>query len=211
MKIIGRSRGARSFTTNPIAFVNYRLAQALLPQELHNRTTYILVKLAPGADPEAVRGELTRRLPHHAVWTRAEWAARSRAYWIINTGLGLSMYVTVFLGALVGVVIVAQTLYTSTIERSAEFAIIKAIGGSNAHIYRLVAAQAALAAVVGFGLGAAMAYAIRPVLMRLELKTILPPELAAAVGLGTLALCLLASAISLRRIVAVDPALVFRR
>ena len=49
LEIIGRTREARSFTTNPIAFVDYRIAQAMAPQELRRRTTYILVKLAPGS------------------------------------------------------------------------------------------------------------------------------------------------------------------
>ena len=50
LKIIGRTREARSFTTNPLAFLDYRVAQAMAPLELRQRTTYILVKLAPGAD-----------------------------------------------------------------------------------------------------------------------------------------------------------------
>ena len=81
-------REARSFTTNPIAFVDYRVAQSMYRQELHNRTTYILVKLAPGADAEAVQAEIRRRLPYNDVRTRAEWAARSRVYWTDSTGLG---------------------------------------------------------------------------------------------------------------------------
>ena len=55
LKIIGRSRGALSFTTMPIAFMDYRVTQSMVPQELQNRATYILVKLSPGADPERVR------------------------------------------------------------------------------------------------------------------------------------------------------------
>ena len=41
------------------------------------------------------------------------------------------MYLTVFLGCLVGVVVVAQTLYTSTMEHIKEFGTVKAIGGAN--------------------------------------------------------------------------------
>ena len=63
LKIIGRTREARSFTTNPIAFLDYRVAQSLDRHELHNRTTYILVKLDPEADAEAVKAEIRRRLP----------------------------------------------------------------------------------------------------------------------------------------------------
>ena len=117
---------------------------------------------------------------------------------------------TVFLGCLVGVVVVAQTLYTSTMEHIKEFATVKAIGGGNAEIYRVIAKQAAIAAVVGFALGAGMAYGLRPVMAGIDLKLILTPSLSAAVFAGTLALCLGASAISFRRVASLDPALVFR-
>jgi hypothetical protein len=122
LKIIGRTREARSFTTNPLAFLDYRLAQAMAPLDLRQRTTYILVKLEPGVDVKAVRAAIRRKLPYNDVRTKAEWIARSPGYWVENTGLGLSMYVTVFLGCLVGVVVVAQTAYTATIEHFEEFA-----------------------------------------------------------------------------------------
>jgi len=210
LKIIGRTAEACSFTTNPIAFVDYRVAQSMSRQELHNRTTYILVKLAPGADAEAIRAEIRRRLPYNDVRTRAEWAARSRSYWTDSTGLGLNMVMTVFLGCLVGVVVVAQTLYTSTMEHLKEFATVKAIGGRNADIYAIIGKQAALVATLGFLLGAAMASALRPAMAAIDLKLILTPTFAASVFVGTLILCLGASAISFRKVATLDPALVFR-
>ena len=210
LKIVGRTDEARSFTTNPIAFLDYRVAQSLDRQSLHNRTTYVVVKLAPGADAERVRAAIRRRLPYNDVWTRDEWAARSRSYWTDNTGLGLNMVMTVFLGGLVGVVVVAQTLYTSTMEHIKEFATAKAIGGGNAEIYMVIAKQAAAAAVAGFVLGTAMAYSLRPVIAGIDLKLVLTPGLLASVFAGTLALCVAASAISFRRVAALDPAVVFR-
>ena len=62
LKIIGRTREALSFTTSPIAFLDYRLAQSLSPDELGGRTTFIVVRLEPGADVAAVRREIRRRL-----------------------------------------------------------------------------------------------------------------------------------------------------
>jgi putative ABC transport system permease protein len=210
LKIIGRTREARSFTTNPIAFLDYRVAQSLNRQELHNRTTYILVKLAPGADPEAVRAAIRSRLPYNDVRTRDDWRARSRSYWTDSTGLGLNMVMTVFLGCLVGVVVVAQTLYTSTMEHLKEFATVKAIGGRNRDIYAIVGKQAAIAALVGFALGVAMALGLRPAMAAIDLKLDVTPALGAAVFAGTLALCLGAAALSFRKVAAIDPALVFR-
>ncbi|WP_165252207.1 ABC transporter permease [Paludisphaera soli] len=210
LKIIGRTRQARSFTTNPIAFLDYRVAQALAPLDLRRRTTYIIVKLEPGADVEAIRAEIRRRLPYNDVRTKQEWADRSRGYWVENTGLGLSMFVTVFLGCLVGVVVVAQTSYTATIEHFKEFATVKAIGGCNADIYRIIARQATISALVGFSIGAAMAHAVRPLLAGLDLKLIIHPTLVGNVFVGAVALCLGASLISFRKIAGLDPAVVFR-
>ncbi len=210
LKIIGRTREARSFTTNPIAFLDYRVAQALAPMELRRRTTYILVKLEPGADVETVRAAIRRRLPYNDVRTKQEWAARSRSYWVENTGLGLSMFMTVFLGCLVGVVVVAQTSYTATLEHFKEFATVKAIGGRNSDIYRIIAEQAIIAAVLGFLVGTALAYAVRPLLAGMDLKLIIPPVLIVYVFLGAVALCLGASLISFRKIAGLDPAVVFR-
>src|SRR5271157_1348097 len=199
LKIIGTTGEARSFTTNPIAFLDYRVAQSLDRQSLHNRTTYILVKLAPGSDPQAVRAAIRERLPYNDVWTRAEWASRSRSYWTDNTGIGLNMLMTVALGCLVGIVVVAQTLYTSTMEHIKEFATVKAIGGTDRDIYVVVAKQAAIAAVLGFALGDLLAMALQPIMASIDLKLIISPGLVGVVFLGTVVFCLGASMLSFRQ------------
>jgi putative ABC transport system permease protein len=210
LKIIGHTRDALSFSTTPISFVDFRLAQELSPDELGGNTTYVLVKLAPGANPETVRQELRRRLPYNDVYTRREWAERSRRYWVESTGLGLNLGMTVFLGCLVGVVVVAQTLYTSTMEHIKEFGTVKAIGGSNRDIYRILATQATIAAVFGFALGGGMAWLLRPAMAGISLKLIITPSFAATVAAGTVVLCLAAAMISFRKVASIDPALVFR-
>ena len=210
LKIIGRTIDAKSFTTTPLTFIDLRLAQSLNEGELRGNTTYILVKLAPGADVNAVRAEIQRRLPYNDVYTKAEWAKQSRAYWIESTGLGLNMYITVFLGCLVGIVVVAQTLYTSTMEHIREFGTVKAIGGGNRDIYAILGKQATIAAVAGFALGALQAFALRPVMAKIDLKLIIPTELYALVLVGSIALCLAAAMISFRKVASIDPALVFR-
>ncbi|HVE72812.1 MAG TPA: ABC transporter permease [Thermoanaerobaculia bacterium] len=210
LKIIGRTVDAKSFTTTPLTFMDYRLAQSINEGELRGNTTYILVKLAPGADVEAVRKEIQRRLPYNDVFTRPEWAKRSRSYWIDSTGLGLNMYITVFLGCLVGIVVVAQTLYTSTMEHIREFGTVKAIGGGNGEIYAILGKQATIAAVAGFALGALQAFALRPVMAKIDLKLIIPMEFYALVLAGAVVLCLTAAMISFRKVASIDPALVFR-
>ena len=210
LKIIGRTAEARSFTTSPIAFLDYRVAQSLAPSDLDRRTTDIVVKLEPGADPGLVAAEIRRRLPYHDVHTRAEWSRLSRDYWIESTGLGLTMFLTVSLGCRVGVIVVAQTLYTSTVEHLAEFATIKAIGGRDRDIYGVILEQASISACLGYLLGTAATLALVPALARIDMPLVVRADHAAAIFAGALGLCLLASAWSFRRIAALDPAIVFR-
>jgi putative ABC transport system permease protein len=210
VKIIGKTHGAKSFTTTPISFADYELMQSLIPQILKNRTTYIIIKLAPGADAEAVKAEIKRRLPYNDVYTKQEWATRSRDYWVKNTGLGLNIAVTVFLGMLVGIVVVAQTLYSSTMEHIKEFGTVKAIGGSNRDIYAILGKQATIAAVAGYVVGAAMAYGMGPLVKQIDLQMVIPNQLAIAIFIGAVVMCLLAAMISFKKVASIDPALVFR-
>jgi putative ABC transport system permease protein len=210
MKLIGTSREALSFSTTPIIFLDYHQAQELNPDTLGGNTTYTLVRLAPGADPDAVKREIRRRLPYNDVYTKAEWAEKSRDYWIESTGLGLNLAMTVLLGCLVGVLIVAQTLYTSTMEHLKEFGTVKAIGGGNWQIYGILGQQATIAAIAGFLVGAAQTWALSPLLAKINLRLILPPGFAGIVFAGTIVLCLSAAMISFKKVASIDPALVFR-
>ncbi len=210
LKIVGRTREAKSFTTTPIGFLDYERAQRLQPALLAGQTMYTIVKLEPGANIADVRREIARRLPHNDVYARDEWAERTRSYWVVNTGLGMNMYLTVFLGCLVGIVVVAQTLYTSAMEHIKEFGTVKAIGGSNWDIYKILGRQALIAAVLGFFLGLAPAFGMRPLLEMLGLRILLPNVLIGSVFVGAVALCLLASLVSYRKVASIDPALVFR-
>src|SRR5262249_15810717 len=130
------------------------------------------------ADAAAVRHEIRHRLPYNDVYAKDEWAARSRGYWIESTGLGLTLFLTVALGGLVGVVIVAQTLYASTTEHLTEFGTVKALGGGNRTVYGVIAEQASYAAVLGFVVALAITFGLVPVMARLDMKMIVSPRLA---------------------------------
>jgi putative ABC transport system permease protein len=210
LKIIARSHDALSFTTAPMAFMDLRVAQSLTP-ELRGQTTYIVVKLAPGADRNRVISEIQRRLPYVDVHSREEWSSMSRMYWIKNVGLGMNLFMSVFLGCLIAVMVVAQNLYTSTMEHVKEFGTVKAIGGGNADIYRILAKQATLSALFGFWAGAILAMGLRSALLRAaDLKLLVLPGVWGATFVGTVVLCLAAALISFRKVSRLDPAMVFR-
>lgn len=211
MQIVGMTEGAKSFTTVPIAFFDFHTLQEVMPELMSGRTTFILIKLKPGANAEVAAAEVRKRLPYNDVFTKEQWIARTRNYWLESTGLGMNMYVTVFLGCLIGLVVVAQTLYASTMDYIKEFGTLKAIGSTNAEIYSILGWQSLVAAVLGFGTGLVPSFFARYALGRfaaLEVNITLP--FLVIVFAGTLTMCMLASLVSFRKIASIDPALVFR-
>ena len=208
-KIIGTLHGVRSFTTIPVIFLDFYRAQAL-SDVTQGKTAYILVKIARGHDPRQVIIDIKKRLPYNDIYTKAQWAKKSQDYWIFKTGLGFNMGMIVFLGCLVGVVILSQTLYTTTMEHIREFGMVKAIGGSNADIYRLLVRQALVISVAGFAVGTLLAFSLKPLARRGDLDLIISPELLAIVFASTVLLCLISSMVSFRKVSSIDPALLFR-
>jgi putative ABC transport system permease protein len=210
LRIVGKTRGVRSFTTVPVAFFDSHLLQRLAPQ-LEGRTTYVVVKLTKDADAAEVVREIRRRMPHNDVYTRSEWAGRTRDYWLAATGLGMNMYVTCLLGCLVGIVVVAQTLYAATMEHLKELGTLKAMGASDGEAFAIIGWQAVVAAVIGFAVALLPAFALRAGLARwVDLDVRITPVFLLVVFVATVGMCLAASTVSLRRIAAIDPALVFR-
>ena len=105
------------------------------PTSFRGRTTFILVRLEPGADAAAVRREICRRLPYNDVYSQREWARRSRGYWIESTGLGLTLVPDCRAGRLGRRGHRGADALCSTTEHLTEFGTVKAIGGGNLTIY----------------------------------------------------------------------------
>ncbi len=78
------------------------------------------------------RGAHLRRVPRVA-------AAR---FWLFGTGAGAALFAGALLGVIVGTVIVAQTLYSSTKDHLNEFATLRAIGSSSSYIHKVIICQA---------------------------------------------------------------------
>jgi putative ABC transport system permease protein len=210
LEIVGKAHGALSFTTMPIAFTSLEVAQALQPDVLAGRTAYVLVKLAPGANAADVSAEIRRRLPFNDVYPRAAWAEKTRDYWIVNTGLGLNLSLTVLLGVIIGTTVVAQTLYAATLDHIKDFGTLKAIGATMIHIRGIVVVQAVFAAIFGYVLALPVVLLARTLLRDLALEVVMSVPFCVFVFGAAVLVCVGASLLTFRRLSAIDPALVFR-
>lgn len=209
-RVVGLTQGIRSFTTSPWVFASFRTAQGFsrLPDDEFN---YVIGTFAPGADPTAVQEALAQALPRCDVYLSADFAARTRDYWMFTTGAGASVLVSALLGLLVGSVIVAQVLYATTVDHLTEFGTLSAMGAPRDFIYKVILGQAAISATLGHVPGIALALLLAKASELSAAVVLVPWELAVGLYGVTLAMCMLASLISIRKAMGIDPAMVFQR
>ena len=204
------SEGIRSFTTTPYVFSDLSQARAYIgiPSTM---VSYLLVKLRPGADLEHVRHDLQASLPDSEVLTPAEFNERSRSYWLLGTGAGAALFAGAILGIIVGLVIVAQTLYSSTKDHLDEFATLRAMGSSNGYIYSVIIYQAVLNAVIGFAFATLIGFSVVEFTRSGALPVLITPMLVLVMLVLTVVVCIAAALGAIFRVVRIDPVMVFTR
>jgi putative ABC transport system permease protein len=207
--MVALTRGIRTFTTSPFVFTNFETARAftkLPPEKLH----YALVKAKAGTDVSELRTRLAA-IPNIEVYTRAQFAKRTRDYWDKRTGVGAGFFTTAVMGILVGLVVVGQILYNGTLEHLKEYGTMKAMGAENGAIVRVILYQAGISAGIGYVLGGSLALLARAAMLAgTTLVVILSPSLLAATLLVTLAMCAMAATLSVIKVLRLDPATVFK-
>ena len=204
------TKGIRSFTTTPYVFTSIDRARDYVGVS-PDKATYFALRVAPGADAVGIRNELAAKLPDAEVITSEEFRSRSRFFWLFGTGAGAALFASAVLGLIVGTVIVAQTLYSSTKDHLNEFATLRAIGSSRGYIYQVILWQALLSAVIGFSIAACVGI----VLVRVTTDTALPIVVTPALTVGlfalTLGMCITSAIAAIRVVTRLDPAMVFTR
>ncbi|WP_435203289.1 ABC transporter permease [Qipengyuania sp. 902] len=140
-----------SFTSQVTLYTKYSQALRYVPGT-RNRLSFVLVGAEHGVSPE----ELTRRIEEQTglrARTRDEFAQDGVDFIIQNTGIPLNFGITVLLGFIVGVAIVGLTFSLFIRDNIKQFGALKAIGVTNGKIRKMVAAQAGLVGLIGYGLG----------------------------------------------------------
>jgi putative ABC transport system permease protein len=202
--------GIRSFTTTPYVFTTAARARqyAGIPE---GKATYFLVRLSERADPQETRRRLLANIDDIEVLTSAEFRDRSRSFWLFDTGAGAALFAGAVLGIIVGTVIVAQTLYSSTKDHLGEFATLRAIGSSARYIYEVIIWQALISAVIGFCLAALIGGLIVKLTEGGALPIMMTPLMTFGLFALTVAMCVFSAIAAIVKVMRVDPAIVFSR
>jgi len=207
-RVVGFTDGIRTFTQSPYVFTTAANAR-FFTGFATDRSTYVLVETRAGADPETVRAALQRRLGEVEVWHTRDFSRQTQRYWLITTGAGSALLLAATLGLVVGIVIVGQTLYASTVDRLPEYATLRAMGAPNRYLYAVILKQAAISAVLGFSAGYVATLAMVAVQARSNIALVMPPWLALVLAVLTAAMCAAGAVFSIRRVTRIDPTSVF--
>lgn len=208
-RIVGLTRGIRSFTTAPWIFTSFKNAQnyAAIAEE---QTQFFLVKARTGLDLATLKQRIVAGVEHVEPLTNAEMQWKTQFYWLFSTGAGITTLMGAVLGLLVGVVVVAQTIYATTMDHIREFGTLKAMGAPNSYLYRIIMAQAVIAAVLGYALALGVGMVVVEGSATSDAAILMPPQMMLATLGVAIVMCVTAAFISIRKATGIDPALVFK-
>jgi putative ABC transport system permease protein len=208
-KVVGICEEAKTFSTYPYIFASLKSARKFYDLD-GSQVSYIGAKVIPSADIKQVKETLKNKLKNYSVYERGEFINIIRNKWLTQTGMGLVISLNALLAFIVGIVVVGQTMYTATLERLREYAILKALGATNRELYQIILMQATIYAIIGYAFVCVCAFVLSEVYKTLGAPILIPWWLWAGMFFAALFMCYVASILSIFRVVKVDPMVVFR-
>jgi putative ABC transport system permease protein len=160
----------------------------------------VLVRLTPGADAAVVAGEI-ERWKRLTAYTRAQMEEILVAKLIATSAKQIGMFLVIL--AVVTAAIVAFIIYTMTLAKVREIAVLKLIGAKNRIIATMILQQALALGVIGFFVGRIAAGLWGPAFPKYVL--LLPQDAVGGFAI-VLTICALASGVAIHAALAIDPA-----
>ncbi|MBA4185330.1 MAG: FtsX-like permease family protein, partial [Acidobacteria bacterium] len=114
------------------------------------------------------------------------------------------------LAIIVGIVIVAQTIYSATVDHIREYGTLKAMGATNFYPYRIIITQAVTSGLIAYVIGITISIIISRISLEGTLAIIVNWQLVLALFVLTIAMCCASSVVAIRKATSIDPAMVFK-
>jgi putative ABC transport system permease protein len=208
--IVGISDASAPFVSLPVMHARYSEAINFLGRE-RTQLSFVVARPAQGTSPE----ELTRRIQAKTglrARTTDEFMWDCVRYYLKNTGIPINFGITIGVALIVGTVVAGQTFYLFTLENLKQFGALKAIGVTNGRLMGMILLQAGTAASLGFALGTGMAATFFEITLHVVATRgiVLMWQNVALTGACILFVAIVASVLSIRRVLVLEPAAVFR-
>ncbi len=198
------------FVNMPVIFARYSDAIQTVGPEIR-QMSFVLAKGAEGFDEAALARRISAQTGLKAL-TAEQFGWDTIWYYIRNTGIPINFGITIFIALLVGALVSGQTFSLFVLENMRYFGALKAIGVTNIRLVLMILLQAVLVVLIGYSLGiswTALFFELTQSNLELRGFWLLPEVMLLTVGV-VFAVVMLATVLSVRRVVVVDPAVVFR-
>ena len=209
--IVGICETSAPFQSFPVIIACYSQATGFVARE-RNQLSFVVGAPVPGVSPAEACRRITAQTGLMAM-TYREFIWLTIKYYLENTGIPVNFGITIVLGFVVGTAIAGQTFYLFTLENLRHFGALKAMGVNNRRITGMVLLQSLVIGLIGYALGIGMAVAFfegtKQSLPQLRGINI-PWQIAVGSGLVMIVIMVLTSLLSLRKVLTLEPAVVFR-
>lgn len=206
-EVVGLTEETSSLT-NSIAFISDDDFENM--RNSADTFSFLLVKVQERQSPEVVAERIEKTMRDVTAQTRLQFAGQERK--VIKDMSTDIITIMNLIGFLIGLAVMALTVYTSTLSRRREYGMLKALGARNKDLYLTVLAQAIISVVLGFVFGLVVTISLTLVLplTSFNLTLEISPESLLKVGIFSLVIATFSAAIPIRQIAGLDPAMVFR-
>lgn len=206
--VVGLSRGTANFV-NSVAFISIEDFARLRAGP--GAVSFLMVKLKDGESPEAVAQQIERQFGGVTAQTRQEFTRQERR--VIKDMSTDVIAIMNLVGFLIGLAVMALTVYTATLARRAEYGVLKALGARGRQLVHTVVAQALLSVALGFVLGLGFTVSLGLIIPRVipNLSLLVSWASLLKVGSASLLIAAVSAILPIRQIARLDPAMVFRR
>lgn len=208
--VVGFCQAKSGFDSPAVIYTTFENATRFVPLG-RNAMPYVLVKAKQGYSIDQVKQNIAA-VPGLQAFTSKELYDLTVSFILVETGIGINFGITVFLGVVVGLAISAAVFYQFTMENARYYAVLKAMGVSNWRLIAMVLLQALWVGLIGFGIGigATAIFTLQSRAPGTELAAFFPPWLLISSFVGMLVCVVVASLLSIRSVLRLEPGIVFK-
>ena len=178
--------------------------------EIADPIAYILVKAKPGEDLQVLKQKIEEVIKGTTAYTKKELSEKTRFFWLARTNIGLVLGMGAIVGVIVGIVVVAQILYSSVSDHIKEFGTLKAMGASDQELYAIIVEQAIWMAVLGYIPGILVCLGLSTWVASKGIIILITPLSALGVLGVTIVMCVGSAFFAIQKVTRIDPAIVFK-
>lgn len=206
--VAGICRVSRTFQSQPVIYTTYNRATTFAPRE-RRLMTFVLVGAKPGVELPDLCARI-KTATGLAAYTSWDFSTLTYVYFMKYTGIPINFGIAVALGFVVGTVIAGQTFYNFTLDNLKQFGALKAMGTSNWRLLGMIVLQALVVGLIGYGLGVGLASLFGLLSGRSELAFRLIWQIPVATAVAVTVICVIASLLSIIKVMRLEPAIVFK-